>query len=409
MKTTQIVGLSREQCVLLLWTVTTILLFQLILGYYAVALNELFYAKYGSFPNSSGYYNALAFMQIDSKSSGMLAALSRVIYSSTVVYPWALFAPFARHVHASRADGVWIQIFAATCMQLTLVFYFLNVRGRTWAKSIAFSTAFVLIPAAFNWDGGLSDFRMDLLQYLLLTTVMACYLIARKRRSLGWFALLGGTIGLFCLVRAFSPVYLVPIFAICVAVDLVGEQNRRLLLRQWLMTCVVATTISGWYFASNFSYLFWYYAVWNPDAHAHLPLAQSATHLKFAVEHIGIALLLVLVVIALDTGVRQLRVGEAHPIGGHCYFQLCRLVIWSSAGLNSIRSFLLLASRVSYSFCWIPLTGGTYPRANQPEHSLRLCFCLPDPTMRLEESRKIRTIYRIGFREERGSKELCNR
>src|SRR6185437_14571304 len=152
--------------------------FQFLLGLYAVSLNSLFYAHYGPFYDSMAYDNALARMQIGAQRDGTLTALWHAIRSSTIVYPWVLFAPFARLGIASRAVGVWIQIFAATWMQLTLFFYFLKLRGRTWAESFAFSSAFILIAAAFDNNGGLSDFRMDLLQYLLLVTVMANYLVA---------------------------------------------------------------------------------------------------------------------------------------------------------------------------------------------------------------------------------------
>ena len=274
--------------------------FQFLLGLYAVSLNSLFYAHYGPFYNSMAYDNGLARMQIGAQRDGTLTTLWRTILSSTIVYPWVLFAPFAKFGIASRAVGVWIQIFAATWMQLTLFFYFLKLRSRTWVKSFAFSSAFILIAAAFDSNGGLSDFRMDLLQYLLLVTVMANYLIARKLRSLRWWALLGLTTGLLCLGRATSPVYIVPIFVVCATADLIaGGKDRRQFLIGWLLAGAVAILVAGWFFIVNYDHLYYYYVIWNPDANARLPLSKSFTHIKFAVNHIGIPLLAVLVLIAL--------------------------------------------------------------------------------------------------------------
>lgn len=293
---------------LLLWGVVAIVAFQFMLGLYAVALNALFYTQYGPFYNSLSYDNALARMQLDARSDGAFAALSRTIYSDTVAYPWILFAPIARFAIASRAIGVWIQIFAATWMQLAMFFYFLKIKGQTWVDSFAFSAAFVLIAAAFDSNGGLSDFRMDLLQYLLFATVLATYLIARRRQALIWWALLGLTSGLLCLGRATSPVYMVPIFGVCSAVDLIANrQNQRQVLLNWLLASAVAATVAGWFFISNFRHLYFYYVVWNQDANARLSLSESVRHLVFAMHHIGLPLLFVLVLIALYTGAQSLR------------------------------------------------------------------------------------------------------
>ena len=66
---------------LLLLGVVAIVGFQFMLGLYAVALNALFYTHYGPFYNSLSYDNALARMQLDARSDGTFAALSRAIYS----------------------------------------------------------------------------------------------------------------------------------------------------------------------------------------------------------------------------------------------------------------------------------------------------------------------------------------
>ena len=72
---------------LLLLGVVAIVAFQFMLGLYAVALNALFYTQYGPFYDSVSYDNALARMQLNARTDGTFAALSRAIYSSTVAYP----------------------------------------------------------------------------------------------------------------------------------------------------------------------------------------------------------------------------------------------------------------------------------------------------------------------------------
>jgi hypothetical protein len=44
------------------------------------------------------------------------------------------------------------------------------------------------------------------------------------------------------------------------------------------------------YFLSHLSYLYYYYAQWNQDANAKLPLGTSLAHAKFAFNHVGWAL-----------------------------------------------------------------------------------------------------------------------
>ena len=72
---------------LLLWGVVAIVAFQFMLGLYAVALNALFYTQYGPFYDLLSYDNALARMQLDARSDGIFAALSRAIYSTPLRTP----------------------------------------------------------------------------------------------------------------------------------------------------------------------------------------------------------------------------------------------------------------------------------------------------------------------------------
>ena len=220
--------LSIEGGLPLLWGILAIAAFQIAVGLYAVSLNELFYSRFGPFYDFLSYYNHLALMQSATQSRGFLSAFLERAYSSTVVYPWLIFAPFARNVSLFRGIGAWIQIFAAGWMQLAMFYYFLKVKGRPSAEAFAFSAVFVLIAASFDINGGLSDFRVDLLQYLLFATMLAVYAITRVHNTFWWWALFGLSAGLLCLGRATSPIYLVPLFAILATVDFVTDWPSRL-------------------------------------------------------------------------------------------------------------------------------------------------------------------------------------
>ena len=159
-------------------------------------------------------------MEVVAQERGAWAGFVDAVYGSTVVYPWLIIAPLMSWIEPSRSMGVFVQVFAAACMQLALFFYFHRVRGRSWPESFVYSGAFVLIAAAFKHNGGLADFRMDLLQYFLVTTTMATYLIASHLGRRRWWVLMGVCAGLSCLGRTTSPVYLVPIFAVLFAADL---------------------------------------------------------------------------------------------------------------------------------------------------------------------------------------------
>jgi hypothetical protein len=283
----------------LLWGILAIAAFQLAFGLYAVALNELFYSRFGPFYDSLSYYNQLALMQGVAQSDGRVAAFFKTAYASTVVYPWLVFAPFARSMSLFRGIGSWIQIFAAGWMQLALFYYFLQVKGRNWVEAFAFSAVFVLIAASFDINGGFSDFRMDMLQYLLFATMLAVYAIARFRKTFWWWALLGLSAGLLCLARATSPIYLAALFAILATVDFTSDWSNRVgILLRWVLAGVVVCAVAGWYFIANFRHLYYYYAVWNEAATARNPLSESIQHLWQIPIHIGGPLLLALAFVA---------------------------------------------------------------------------------------------------------------
>jgi hypothetical protein len=339
----------------LLWGILAIAAFQLTLGLYAVTLNELFYSRFGPFYDSLSYYNRLALMQGAAQRSGHVAAFLEGAYASTVVYPWLVFAPFARSVSLFRGIGTWIQIFAAGWMQLAMFYYFLQIKGRPWAEAFAFSAVFVLIAASFDINGGLSDFRMDLLQYLLFATMLAVYAIARVRNIFWWWALFGLSAGLLCLGRATSPVYLVPLFAILATIDFITDwPNRVWILLRWLLAGIVVCAVAGWYFVSNFRYLYYYYAVWNEAATARNPLSESIGHVGQVPIHVGRPLLWALAFVAAlllafsfrDSGAARIAKINWRPLLFSAV-PLSYLVI-SGSGVNPFVSIVAVAGLIFF-------------------------------------------------------------
>ena len=76
---------------------------------------------------------------------------------------------------------------------------------------------------------------------------------------------------------------------------------------RWLVVGLTAIAVAGWYFVSNFKYLYYYYAIWNEAANANLHLSESVGHLVYAGRHIGTSLLCALVFVALVTLVFSIR------------------------------------------------------------------------------------------------------
>ncbi len=292
----------------LLWGVLAIAAFQFGLGLYATALNELFYARFGPFFDSLSYWNQIADQAAVARERGRISALiEQVQPEHRLLSCAAVRAVLAHRGTFARSVGVWIQIFTAAWMQFLIFFYFLRVRARPWAIAFASSAVFSVIAIAFNHNGGFSDFRVDLLQYLTMAAVLAAYLIARNRDRMIWWVVLGCTIAVMCLARATSLVYLVPIFSILAATDLYSATDRKRVFVRWIAAGAVAIALASWFFVVNFEQLYFYYFVWNEDANARLPLARSVRHLKFAVEHIGTPLLLGIVFAALAMAALHIR------------------------------------------------------------------------------------------------------
>ena len=322
--------------------ITGLLCFQFALGLYASSLNSLFYARFGPFHDSVAYLNQLTELYMRAQQDGIWGALQGAFDSgSTVFLPWLIYAPISYLVGLQRSAGVWIQIIAATYMQLTLFFYYRLVRGWPAWVSLPLSAAFVMIAATFAFNGGLSDFRLDLLQYFLFTAMMTTYLIAHNRQTNGWWIAFGCTVGALCLGRATSPVYLALLVLVLLPFDLIhGAARWRAVLFRWMLAGLVTIAIAGMFYVTKFSVLYYYYFVWNIDANAQLPLYLSAAHLRFAFNHVGTPLLITMIIFSIAvvavhvsaTGLNAIRRINWRPL----LFSAAPLgyLVFSGAGLN---------------------------------------------------------------------------
>ena len=345
-----------------LLSVMAIVAIQAGMGLFATYLNRLFYEKYGPFYDSLAYFNSIAEMAAIAESEGRAAALVQTASRSTVFYPWLVFAAFAGKVGLDRSIAVWIQIFASTWMQLALFTYFYR-QHRNAALAVILSSTFLGIAALFCFNGGIADFRMDLIQYFFYATSMAVYLVARKAEGRFWWAALGVSIGALCLARATSPIYLTLVFAVLAPIDIVTARGEaRNVLIGWCLAAAVAMAVAGWFYLTNLTFLHYYYFVWNLDANAKLPVTQSAEHIIFMFRNVGWwligALALRSAIIAL-AAVNRLGTGELWRINWRALWfgaaPVAYLVL-SGAGLNPFVSMLGAAGLVM--FLLEPLASG---------------------------------------------------
>ena len=257
-------------------------------GFFSVMLNRQYYATHAPFYDSMAYNNYLAQVLTASREHGVLEGLHTALYCSTVALPYVLAALAGPWAATSRAVGVWLQapwIFAL----LVSCYSVFRIRSRA-PPGMAFFLAlpFTFISAVYWISGGLSDFRMDLDNYLLSGCAVCWFVIALQTQRLSHWIICGAFAGLAALARATSPVFLCLIFAAILIVQFArpsGDRKRTLI--GVASAGILAALIAGWFFALRYHDLYQYYVVWNPDANAHLPLKTSISHFRLAAEAAG--------------------------------------------------------------------------------------------------------------------------
>jgi len=253
------------------------------LGLYALALNRLFYATSGPFYDSLSYSLALAQVYARVHDQGLGAALLAAFgMKSTVFLPWVEACFFALAMDLRRDLFVWLQLPWLFVLGLVAYRYFLRRAGCSPALALALCLPLIAIRGVFSSDGGLSDFRMDLLQYLLLSATFLAYLSIPRAPAavgLGPWTLCGALAGLSCLARATTPVYLALGFGPLFAIDVLRQpRDVAAMLRRYGAAALTLVIVAGWFYAVNFRHLHYYYVVWNQAANAKLPLSLSLAH-----------------------------------------------------------------------------------------------------------------------------------
>ena len=259
-----------------------------LLAVYACWLNQLYYGRNGPFLDSLAYCNQLAEVLTQSRLHGFIAGVHGGD-GSTVVLPWIVASAAACVLPVSRLDGVWFQAALLLPLLFSLYYFFRRVAGFSELRAFAAVFPFVAIHAALNFDGGLSDFRLDLSLYILFSlTCIWCFLAMAHRRSVWPWVICGLCGGLAALARATAPAYLVVALGPVIVARLAHGRGRRAAVIGSMIAIFFAAIVCGWFFIVRFSDLHSYYFVWNRNAHAHVPFLKAlALHGRAAGANIG--------------------------------------------------------------------------------------------------------------------------
>lgn len=272
-----------------------ITIFTVALGYFACELNKLQYMHKVPIYDSMAYTNLLARIMQTSRQDGIIRAIRESLRSGTVVFPWLVSAIIGRFTAPSRMIGVWIQTGELLLLLWSLFYYLHRIRGIHHTLSFAFLLPFASFAGLYESNGGLSDFRMDVALFFWFALAVVWYLSASQSSKMIHWGVFGATCGIACLNRATALVYLVISFVPPLIADLAATPKRSRRLKQLVCAAVMAGISSGWFYIVRFDHLYYYYAIWNVDATAHLPIGIAVRHFIFALRFIGKPLLIVMI------------------------------------------------------------------------------------------------------------------
>lgn len=256
-------------------------------GSYATQLNHIYYDRFAPFFDSVDYHNQMAIVIETVKQKGFWAGVAT--NHSTVFLPFFEGALLGLFVQPSRNVGVWLQVLWLAVLGVSIYYYFYQFYIRKLAPALALTLPFMGIAALWRFNGGLSDFRMDLHLYLLGSITFVWFLITRHTPKLYPWVLTGIFAGLTCLSRATAPVYLIVALGPIVVLRLVqADAAARLqLVKRVFLLIGVTLLIAGWFYVTSFERLYYYYVVWNLDANAKLPIQRSIQHFNLAMANMG--------------------------------------------------------------------------------------------------------------------------
>jgi len=308
-------------------------------GLYASWLNRLYYTTYGPFFDSVAYTNVMANILTIAKRGSILRALERSMHSGTVSLPWMLVALVSPLIGYSRLVGVWLQEFWAFILCLSVFVYFYYYRGTPRWISVLWTLPFISFLAIYRFNGGISDFRMDLTLYLLLATMSTWYLATYHTESTTPWILSGLFLALAIMNRATTPAYAGFVFLPLLFVRWLAHPETRLLLARRVTLFWGAGALLGSIpVVVNWKFIHYYYFLWGADPTAHLPLAESSRHFTLANDSVGTALLVASrLMLAVRLGVLGLALRKvANPVSG-----FLKAIDWKIAYLALAPSLLL--------------------------------------------------------------------
>ena len=327
---------------------------------YAIRLNTLLYARTGPFYDSMSYLHHYAKVLTVSRDQGIPAGLRLAFHSGTVSLPWIFTALCSPVLPLSRHGAIWFQEIWMLALGWSVFFYLTRYRRLPAARSFCLTLPFLAFHAAFAANGGVSDFRMDLMLYLLLSNMAVWYLATYETASWRPWAASGLFLLLAILNRATSPVYIAAMFGPLLAARvLTGSRVERIrvvtrLLAFWGPPAVLGSLA----LIANFEKLHYYYFVWGADPNANLPLSRSLVHVLLAGSSIGIPLTLAAIPALL------LRLWDGRSVYGRRWRDWMRGLDWRLLWLGTAPVLMLVIRGA-----------GLNPYASMPAVFGGLLFC----------------------------------
>jgi hypothetical protein len=259
----------------------------LLQGLYAMKLNADFYKVHAPFYDSCSYTNELADVACTVRTEGFGSGVKKSL-SGNVALPWLEMTVLAKIFTPSRYLAIWLQVVWFALLALSICWYLIRYRGVPVWLGFCLTLPFVSFARVYEWNGGLPDFRMDLSLYIFTSLCAVWYLATYETESRIPWLLSGIAAMLACLARATAPVYLIVMLGPLLTIRFLNSPGRRKTLAlNCVWMCVPIAFAVGAFLVYNFSFLYFYYVTWSPDANRHLPLRQSYPHLVMTLWHLG--------------------------------------------------------------------------------------------------------------------------
>ncbi|OYP37907.1 hypothetical protein [Rhodopirellula sp. MGV] len=274
-----------------------------LVGAFCSQLNIELYQHMNPFYDSIDYHHLMHAAVVETQTNGIVSGVQLVWNSgSTVLMPFLIGILVGVFAEPSRLIGVWIQMIYLFAFLGCLSWYLQRFQKTSLSTAGLVCFAFLACDCLYGANGGLSDFRVDLMLCLSFGCTAILMLAAMEKPSRTIYALVGVAATVTCLSRATAPVYLlVALGPIALWTLLRGIERSRHLQGQ-LIAALVTVLGTGWFFFLKFDRLYYYYVVWNTDANADLSISESIKHFEFAGRSIGenFALLLMIWLIAIS-------------------------------------------------------------------------------------------------------------